>query len=334
MKDWHAGHKVKCKVFKKANETIDELFALKRPAITLPELQRLTRAFETLTALKAHTHRHFFRALALIGRVTECPSRAAQDFDAFKTASGNAILLSEACQAFMTRHPKRFGAQEEGVDAKHDAKSNDSTLSKAARMRERKARAEQKAQQAARVAAETDEILGALNRFRMVSIRVEPADAPIAQAHGNGESGAGEAYATNLGSMASAVRAHQANGHGRRGLLSAADSKQAEENQIYERMGNLALLVQMYETQQWAQLGAFAMAQVEGLCAPQAGGATPPEDHQSLELAAYLSALGTMSIKTGHLREVRLDCRGRRQLRGGDPVDVLSYDSMVLVWHK
>lgn len=314
MKDWHAGHKVKCKVFKKANESIDELFALKRPAITLPELQRLTRAFEALTALKAHTHRHFFRALALIARVVECPSRAAQDFDAFKTAKGNAILLSEAGQAFMTRHPKRFGAQEDGGDAKYDAKSNDSTLSKAARMRERKARAEQKAQEAAQVAAETEEIRGALNTFRMASFQVEPADAPIVEAHGNGESGAEAPSTSILGDFASAVRAHQANGNGRLGLLSATDSKRAEESQIHERLGNLALLVQMYETQQWAQLGAFAMAQVQGLCGPQPGGATPPEGHQSLELAAYLSMLGTVSTKTGHLREVRRKGGGRRQL--------------------
>jgi hypothetical protein len=137
------------------------MFSLKHPPTTLPELQKVAQAFELFTSMKARTHRHFYKTLVLLIRVMERPSRMAQGYTALWAACDEAASMSQVCHAFMTRHAKRLGTDDEGQKDVGKGKTDAGRFGKLRPTSEVKAEAERQA----KLAADNEEIRTALSKL-------------------------------------------------------------------------------------------------------------------------------------------------------------------------
>jgi tetratricopeptide (TPR) repeat protein len=281
---WKSEHKAKCKLLKKASETIDELFALKRPLVKEQELDRLAKAYETFVSANACTHRHFYKALVVVWRVSGRPSRAAQGHKGYLETEESAMSMAEACQMFMTLHAKRIGIQDDENSDLAEGKSDE--VKGRGRMKARMER-QANAELRGKIAAENEEIRKAVAGLALSRPETLPAES-CTHDHAQGGVCTG-AYGT----------------HGE-GESEAWRGERDAEAQIMRRIKAYDKLVRLFESRRWEEVIDYVEEQLHHLHrqAREASG-RKQELRKSLEIAVYFSSLGYAYVKVDKENRLR-----------------------------
>lgn len=215
--------------------------------------------------MKARTHRHFYKTLVLLIRVMERPSRMAQVYTALWAACDEAASMSQACHAFMNRHAKRLGTDDEGQKdvgkGEMGTRKYTGGLGKLRPTSEVKAEAERQA----KLAADNEEIRTSLSKL---PVKVQ-------------ERSRGASPET--------------------GALQLAK----EINERCEHLQRLHLLYGRERYQELAELASAQLQHLlPSSKAPGHGSSTQHQQHKSMELAAYLSMLGAAYVNQRRVEEV------------------------------